>query len=565
MSVATAWERFQSGEEPPDVRGDVLTSWRRSRFSGVDPETVDVPQVETDVDSHFLRVAEPIMTGMAELLTGDSSCLALADERGGVLWRWVSEPMLRGVLDDLSVVEGACFDEEFVGTNGLGTALETGGIAVIRGSEHFVQRFHDVTCVAAPVRHPVTRRTVGAVNVTCRAEHTSPLLKVVVRKLVDEIRAGLLACASDREQQLLQAFLAAQRATQGPVLTVGEGVVIANDAAADLGIDGRRLWDEIRATRSDRPVLEVPADLGARLRVLRSGSTPTGAVLTVSGPVAEAPRRRTTVPSTPRGVWDRLLDDVRRLAAAGPVLVRGETGTGKATLLAEALCGEGTGGDGTGADGPAGAATIDAATCAVEGLPTWAARLTALLDGTAPVVLRHVELLAPDAVRAVAALVEARPGHPALGLTHTPPDDRGSDLADRLAAGTVTVPPLRRRADDVPGIAQRELRRHGERLTFALDAQAALRRHDWPGNGRELARVVRDAARRAHGGVVGIDALPAEVRAAAGRRVLTPLERAESSVIASVLEECAGNKSAAAKELGISRTALYAKIRSYRL
>jgi transcriptional regulator with AAA-type ATPase domain len=235
--------------------------------------------------------------------------------------------------------------------------------------------------------------------------------------------------------------------------------------------------------------------------------------------------------------------------------VRGETGTGKATLLAEALCGDGTGG----------AATIDAATCAVEGLPAWAARLTALLDGTAPVVLRHVELLAPDAVRAVAALVEACPGHPALGLTHTPSDDRGSDLADRLAAGTVTVPPLRRRADDVPGIAQRELRRHGERLTFALDAQAALRRHDWPGNGRELARVVRDAARRAHGGVVGIDALPAEIRAAAGRRLLTPLERAESSVIASVLEECAGNKSAAAKELGISRTALYAKIRSYRL
>ncbi|WP_156096323.1 hypothetical protein [Amycolatopsis jejuensis] len=56
---------------------------------------------------------------MAELLVGDSSCLALADAGGSVIWRWVSEPMLRDTLDDLSVVEGFNFGEEFVGTNGL--------------------------------------------------------------------------------------------------------------------------------------------------------------------------------------------------------------------------------------------------------------------------------------------------------------------------------------------------------------------------------------------------------------------------------------------------------------
>jgi transcriptional regulator of acetoin/glycerol metabolism len=559
MSVGTAWEQFHAGEEPRNVRGEVLTSWRRSRSSGVDPEHVDVPYLETDLDTHFARVATPIMARMADLLVGDSSCLALSDARGSVVWRWVSEPMLRGVLDELSVAQGFCFDEEFVGTNGLGTALETGSIAVVRGSEHFVHRFHDVSCVAAPVRHPITRRTVGAVNVTCRAEHTNPLLSVLVLTLVDEIQAALLQAASARERRLLDAFLAAQWGASGPVLTLGEDVVIANSAATDLGLDHRGIWDEVRGMRdrADDAVLALPSDLSARLRLLRDGTTTTGAVLTVAGPVPElAPRRRAAVPPAEPDRWDRVVARARALLAEGPVVVRGEPGTGKATLLAAVL----------GED----AAVLDAATCVVQGLAGWAGRFAAQLDRPdVPLVLRHVELLSVEAARAVVALLAERAAHPPLGMTLTVSDDAGSpassDVLDRLGGGTVTLPPLRRRVEDIAGLAQRELHKHGERLSFALDAQSALRRYDWPGNGRELARVVRDGARQARGGVVGLDALPAEVRAAAGRRVLTPLERAESSVIAAVLQECGGNKSAAAKELGISRTALYAKLRSYRL
>ena len=57
MGTVDTWELFQAGEEPRDVRAEVLTSWRRSRISGVDPEYVDVPYLETDLDSHFARVA----------------------------------------------------------------------------------------------------------------------------------------------------------------------------------------------------------------------------------------------------------------------------------------------------------------------------------------------------------------------------------------------------------------------------------------------------------------------------------------------------------------------------
>ena len=549
-ATGAAWEQFQAGEEPGGVRGEVLTSWRRSRGNGVDPEHVEVPFVEAEVDTAFARVAVPIMARTAELLLGERSCLALSDAAGRVLWRWVSEPMLRTALDRLSVAQGFCFDEEAVGTNGLGTALETGTLAVVRGSEHFVHRFHGVTCVAAPVRHPITRRVVGAVNLTCRAADTNPMLPVVVGKLVDEVQAALLAQAGSRERQLLDAHLAARREARGPVLTVGDGVVIGDADVVGLGLDLHALWDEIR-TAPDDAVVELPTDLGAdltaRIRLVREVGAITGAVLRLD-PGAPVPPR----PITPgrRNRWTQLVAEATALLADGPLLVTGEPGSGKATLLTEVL---------------PDAVTTSAAGCAVDGVAAWAAACAAHPDR--PLVIHHVDELPAAAQRALALVVARRaPGVPHAGTCATPAQEQvGDSLGDLFAGRTLAVPPLRRRADEITGLATAELARHDPRLVLDAAARRALTRHHWPGNHRELATTVRAAASRARAGVVGPAALPAVVRVAGARRVLSPLERAEADVIAAVLAECSGNKSAAARELGISRTALYGKLRAYRL
>lgn len=515
MTVGAAWERFLSGEEPPGVRGEVLTSWRRSRISGVDPEYVDPPYRETELDTHFARVAVPIMTRTAELFSGDGSALALADQAGCVLWRWVSEPSLRTTLDELSVAEHFCFEEESVGTNGLGTALETGRLAVVRGSEHFVHRFHHVTCVAAPVRHPITRRTVGAVNVTCRAEHTNPLLAVVVGKLVEEIEAALLQAASARERVLLDAFLDAQRSASGPVISLGADVAIVNAAAAELELDHRDIWQEVRGLR-DGAVVELPAELTMRMDLVRSGGATAGAVLR---PVTPQRRRPPRPPEEPDR-WAALVAEIA--AVPGPVVVLGEPGAGKTTVLRAAY-------------GPQ---------CRV--VDAWRP------DLPAPVIVRQVQRLPTEL-----------PAGQRVGFTVTLAE--GQTRPELGGAHQVVLPPLRRRIAEISGLARRELARQHPTLTFTAAAMTALRRYHWPGNVRELVSVVEAAAAQATGGLVGPLALPQAVRASGGRRALTPLERAESSVIAAVLAECGGNKSAAAKALGISRTALYGKIRSYRL
>lgn len=562
------WERFQSGEEPSGLRHEVLTSWRRSRFSGVDPEHVDVPYIETDLDTQFARVAVPIMSGMAELLVGDSSCLALADASGSVIWRWVSEPMLRETLDELSVVEHFNFGEEHVGTNGLGTALETGALAVVRGSEHYVHRFHDVTCVAAPVRHPITRRIAGAVNVTCRAADTNSLLTVVVRKLVEEIRTAMSDLATGRERRLLAAFLQEQRRGCGPIAVIGDNLIITDQRAADLGLDRLDLWDELRTLRGtgDRIGLGLPADLTATVRLVRDGGTPTGAVLTVDDPVdppaaagaTPAVRRARRPPAAAGGDRTAIAARAAVLAGTGPVAVVGEAGTGRTTVLRTAL------GDG--------ARVLDAAVHRLDPAG-WIARLHRAAARGA-VVVRHGELLDTAAVRTVTAVLGealADDGtRPRVGLTVTvaegeSPPSAAALLLDGLAASVLAVPPLRRTPDVIADLARGELRRHGDGLTFTADALAALRRYHWPGNLAELARVVRDAARDADGPAVGAADLGPGVRLAGGRRALTPLETAEASVIAAVLREHDGNKSTTARELGISRTALYSKIRLYRL
>jgi DNA-binding NtrC family response regulator len=148
------------------------------------------------------------------------------------------------------------------------------------------------------------------------------------------------------------------------------------------------------------------------------------------------------------------------------------------------------------------------------------------------------------------------------------------DLYYRLAVLPLRLPPLRERGpDEILGLALRLLDEARRRLPgcpggVAEDAARLLGGYGWPGNIRELRNVMERAALLAQGSSsVRAEHLPAELRGGAtggrGGDPTLPLAEIERRHIELVLDHCGGNRSRAARTLGISRATLYEKLRRY--
>jgi DNA-binding NtrC family response regulator len=144
-----------------------------------------------------------------------------------------------------------------------------------------------------------------------------------------------------------------------------------------------------------------------------------------------------------------------------------------------------------------------------------------------------------------------------------------ADLYYRLRQLEVTMPPLRDHLEDVPALVQHFLAEiastSGQTPRVTLEAMDRLTRHAWPGNCRELRNAVRSAAVLAGTGAIQPGHLPAALRCAGGVPCAEPpstLLAAEREHIRQVLERTGGNRSLAARLLGIDRGTLARRLRA---
>ena len=149
------------------------------------------------------------------------------------------------------------------------------------------------------------------------------------------------------------------------------------------------------------------------------------------------------------------------------------------------------------------------------------------------------------------------------------------DLYFRLNVVDINLPPLRERQGDLPLLCDAFVREFNPQLGrgiigIAPEAMTALAAYPWPGNVRELRNTIERMMVLAHGDHLTLEDVPKNIREGrapvnTGTSTTPATEPEEATLIRRALFETKGNRTAAAKRLGIPLRTLYRRIKSYGL
>ncbi|OZC97692.1 Fis family transcriptional regulator [Rhodococcus sp. 06-235-1A] len=245
--------------------------------------------------------------------------------------------------------------------------------------------------------------------------------------------------------------------------------------------------------------------------------------------------------------WRGALESAKSaLAEHGSVLLVGEAGSGRATVLARALR----------ASRPRGR-ILSAGAPAARDVEAWLDLWTPELPKPdTAVVIRDVDRLPARAADTLAELLRRAGDGVPVTVTASNYDDVPTALAGLLRT-VVELPALRHRPEDISPLALHLAGRvRGRAVTLTAAAERALREYSWPGNVAEVATVMHQAAIRAD--VIGVEHLPPEVLSRSTHR-LTRIETFERDEMIRVLSRPGITMNEAAEELGMSRATIYRK------
>lgn len=605
-----AWERFLTGGGDMPAGNYVVSSWRRSRAHGVNPTSRAAPLAAAAGDAlrrlrerhaTLIGAAREVLARGADLLAGARTILILTDPHGVVL-EVAGDRQTEEQGQAIYLMRGGHWGEEHIGTNGIGTALATGRPTQVHAAEHYCEGIKAWTCAAAPVFDPISQALLGVVDISGPpstyqrsnlnlAVATAREIEAVIAERAMRERAALFeACLERMSARDVAGLVAIDR--RGRLLhTTGR---VAMPVPLGQHIPGLEAGTEVAAW-ADRLPREWRADW---FRPIMVKGEAVGALLVVPQPGAarrasEADPTRISFAAIlgDSPIMRDLLERARALAARNvPVLIEGETGTGK-ELLARGIHGE--------ADPTqpfvvfnCGAVTRDLVAAelfgyvrgaftgaAAEGRPgrfELADGGVLCLDeiGEMPLDIQPFLLRVLDE-GVIYRVGDAQPRHVRVRLISMTNRNLEADVAAgrfrrdlfyRIGVTRLHIPPLRARGEDILVLAEHFnaalARRHGlAARRLSPDAQALLRAHAWPGNARELKNVMESLLLTTRTDTVSatdVRSCIGDVSAGAAPTATT-IEDAERGAILDALTSNGGNVAAAARRLGISRSTLYRK------
>lgn len=629
-----AWTSFVDGRPfaRAAVRDVVFDSWRRSRELGVDARSRTPAVIEgaAALDERLAANRELLIAAhhtwqlLAESLVASDNVLIVADAAGTIL-EVRGNPEFVRAAELQSVLPGRDWSEPVSGTNAIGTALVLGRPVIIRSVEHYCEAAKIWDCAASPIHDLTDGTVVGVLDVTSvgdlSGEHTLALAITAAHQVEYMLHSQALA----RSVQLLNWHRAVgARWSDRPVVLLDNKARIlrANDIAqaaldgSTLGFDLRDALPVIR-TGEGLHILETlryepPADLGndpplnrwhGGLVALAIESDRVSADRSGSQHLIDRnthPAFRRIVTATPT-VLDLMRQAERMARANSPILLTGETGTGK-ELFARAIHESSAVTDGPFVAVNCGTLTRELAASEllghVAGAFTGASnkgRLgkfeladggTLFLDeiGELPldVQVHLLRVLQDNVVVPVGGNQERVVSVRIIAATHRDlerdaEDGRfRTDLLFRLRVLVLTLPPLRARRDDIPLLIEQSLQIM--QSTYGLGTRnvtgeliSALVEHPWPGNVRELRGLIESMYTLSDRPLLTPRDLPEGFTTAVTDRTFTApsattrahLDAVERDAILESIARCAHNMTEAAKHLGISRSTLYRKMKHH--
>lgn len=171
---------------PAQPRSVIGQSWQRMHDLGIDPDNGNAPELlstdelERRRGASGLAAALPVLRGaLAGVADAAAHIMVVVDVEGRVLWRDGSDGVRRRA-ENLGFTEGACWHENVVGTNAIGTSLVEQRPVQVYSAEHYVRTHHWWTCAAAPLHDPRSGTLLGVVDLSGPAStvHASTLALV---------------------------------------------------------------------------------------------------------------------------------------------------------------------------------------------------------------------------------------------------------------------------------------------------------------------------------------------------------------------------------------------------
>ena len=611
------------GQVPPGlVPSDIESSWRRSLDAGLDPlappEDAAVSQAELHErrarSRRISQLARPELELLYSQIAGSNFMVAFADA-DGVLLDTIADSDFQSTATGRTIVPGTVWTEDLRGTNALGLALETRKPARVIGQEHFFRDHCAVSCLAAPV-FDSRNRIVGLIDassdITARQHHTLALVNLAATNIENRL------FLEDHKSSLTLSFH--PRREYLSTMSVGllafdlDGRLRGSNSRAAAMLNGinldenRKFGDIFRNSFSDLihqliggMVVPLQDWLGSTVFVAGNFTQRRDLVARMHPGVDLAPpappRHAEPAPAPPPlrpVIEDQMLRRQIGLAAkaarAGlPVLIEGASGTGKRAMARELHDRLQPGAPFLSVD----CATISPlclesllagqeqfpASAGPRQIPLEFFRAFCASGGT--LHFEEISDLAPAARSLLKRFLE--------DVLETRPQPARDRLRMVLFSTTRPLDALSEEGQLDPGFVAAvagfrfELPRLAERTDFAKLCQTLLaeisdehilskqvidrlRQRAWPGNLRDLKRALKlMVANAAHpvlrkDDLQSLQVLPGQDIAPCPRCAGKALKEQRCRKIRRLLQECGGNISLVARQLGISRTTIYAHL-----